>query len=57
MLGRYLAVTADRIQAVAGDVFRPENRLVLTYVPQLPPADNSVVDAERTETVDEEIAA
>jgi predicted Zn-dependent peptidase len=32
-LGRYLAVGAKEIQAVAAAVFRPENRVVLTYVP------------------------
>ena len=34
MLPRYLAVTADQIQAVARDVFRADNRVVLTYVPE-----------------------
>jgi predicted Zn-dependent peptidase len=33
MLPRYLAVDAAAIQDVAGDVFRPDNRVVLTYVP------------------------
>jgi predicted Zn-dependent peptidase len=33
MLPRYLAVTAADIQAVAADVFRPDNRVVLTYLP------------------------
>jgi len=33
-LGRYLAVTAAQIQAVAREVFRADNRVVLTYVPQ-----------------------
>jgi predicted Zn-dependent peptidase len=32
-LERYLAVTPAEIQAVAAEVFRPENRVVLTYVP------------------------
>ncbi len=32
-LGRYLAVTPADIQAVAAEVFRPDNRLVLTYMP------------------------
>jgi hypothetical protein len=35
-LPRYLAVTAEQIQAVARDVFRADNRVVLTYVPQAP---------------------
>ena len=33
MLPRYLAVTAEQIRAVCADVFVPDNRLVLTYVP------------------------
>jgi zinc protease len=32
-LARYLAVDAERIRAVAADVFRADNRAVLTYVP------------------------
>jgi predicted Zn-dependent peptidase len=55
MLPRYLAVTADDIQRVAADVFRPDNRVVLTYLPELPPADASAVDGEATEA--EEAAA
>ena len=39
MLGRYLSVTPDRIQAVAGEVFRADNRVIMTYVPSLPPVD------------------
>jgi predicted Zn-dependent peptidase len=33
MLPRYLAVTAEDIQRVAADVFRADNRVVLTYLP------------------------
>ena len=33
MLARYLAVTADQVRRVSGAVFRPDNRVVLTYVP------------------------
>jgi len=33
MLARYLAVTPDDIRRVCADVFRPDNRVVLTYVP------------------------
>jgi predicted Zn-dependent peptidase len=33
ILPRYLSTTAEQIQAVARDVFVPENRVVLTYVP------------------------
>jgi predicted Zn-dependent peptidase len=33
MLARYLAVTAEQIRDVCAEVFVPDNRLVLTYVP------------------------
>jgi predicted Zn-dependent peptidase len=33
MLGRYLAVTAEGIRSAAADVLRPDNRLVMTYIP------------------------
>ena len=33
-LPRYLSVTAEDIRNVARDVFRPDNRVVLTYVPR-----------------------
>ncbi|HET9435662.1 MAG TPA: pitrilysin family protein [Candidatus Limnocylindrales bacterium] len=49
MLGRYLAVTADDIRSAAAAVFRPDNRVVLTYVPERPPADSAVLDDARTE--------
>ena len=41
-LGRYLAVDAERIQAAAAAVFRPDNRAVITYVP----ADAAAQDEE-----------
>jgi predicted Zn-dependent peptidase len=41
MLARYLAVTAERIRAVAGETFRADNRVVMTYVPALPPAEEA----------------
>ena len=34
MLPRYLAVTPEAIRDVAAEVFRPDNRLVLTYLPE-----------------------
>ena len=34
MLPRYLAVTPEAIRDVAAAVFRPDNRLVLTYLPE-----------------------
>jgi predicted Zn-dependent peptidase len=37
-LERYLSVTPADIQRVAADVFRPENRVVITYVPAAAPA-------------------
>lgn len=39
MLPRYLAVTAEQIRDVAQTVFRVDNRLVLTYLPQAPSGD------------------
>ena len=67
MLPRYLAVTAEQIRSVAADVFRVDNRVVLTYLPELPPADTVAAteeaatpeDAEEpAETADdEEVAA
>jgi predicted Zn-dependent peptidase len=53
-LGRYLGVTAERIQAVAGEVFRADNRVVLTYLPDLPVADD---DAEAADPAEPEEAA
>jgi zinc protease len=40
-LPRYLAVTADDIQAASRDVFRADNRVVLTYLPEMPPAETA----------------
>ena len=51
MLARYLAVTAERIRDVAAGVFRTDNRVVVTYLPELPHADSAVVSDE------EEVAA
>jgi predicted Zn-dependent peptidase len=50
MLPRYLAVTAERIRSVAAEVFRPDNRVVLTYLPELPPADTATAMEEETES-------
>src|SRR5215831_18080954 len=54
MLPRYLAVTAEQIREVSAAVFRPENRVVLTYLPELPPADASAVDEESKDASDED---
>ncbi len=45
MLPRYLAVTAEQIQAVCAEVFRPDNRLVMTYLPEAQPAGDTEVAA------------
>ena len=37
MLPRYLAVTPEAIRDVAAEVFRADNRLVITYLPEGPP--------------------
>src|SRR3954469_17109439 len=57
MLGRYLAVTADQIQAVARDVFRTDNRVVLTYLPELPPAETATsADEDADHSADQDSA-
>jgi predicted Zn-dependent peptidase len=57
MLGRYLSITADQIQAVAADVFRADNRVVLTYLPELPPADSAANTDDEAEQETEKEAA
>ena len=59
MLPRYLAVTPDAIREVAAATFQPDNRLVLTYLPEIPPADSEANDPEAiaTDAADEEVAA
>jgi predicted Zn-dependent peptidase len=59
MLPRYLAVTPDTIRDVARAVFRKENRLVLTYLPDGPAADTERLDTDEAETADQdqEVAA
>jgi predicted Zn-dependent peptidase len=42
MLPRYLAVTAADIGEVAAATFRADNRVVMTYLPEMPPADEGV---------------
>ena len=34
LLPRYLSVTPEQIRDVAAEVYRPDNRVVLTYVPK-----------------------
>jgi predicted Zn-dependent peptidase len=63
MLPRYLAVTPESILEVAAATFRPDNRLVLTYLPEMAPADSEAVDpdaearADADTEQDEEVAA
>jgi predicted Zn-dependent peptidase len=57
MLGRYLAVTAEAILEVSAVTFRQDNRLVLTYLPQTPPAETEAIDADDEASADEEAAA
>jgi zinc protease len=56
MLPRYLAVTPIDIVNAARDVFRADNRLVLTYLPD-GPADIEVATDDATATENEEVAA
>jgi predicted Zn-dependent peptidase len=51
MLPRYLAVTPEAIRDAAAAVFRPDNRVVLTYLPE---GDGTGIDAL---TGDKEVAA
>lgn len=57
MLPRYLSVSAEQIRTVARDVFRPDNRVVLTYLPERPPADSELLSDVEPETAAEEAAA
>ena len=52
MLARYLAVTPEDIQAAAAAVFHPDNRLVLTYLPDASAADEAA-DGGATDATDE----
>ena len=57
MLSRYLAVSAEDIRSVAAEVFRPDNRVVLTYLPELPPAESAAVDESESDAENAEVAA
>jgi predicted Zn-dependent peptidase len=52
MLPRYLAVTAERIREVAASTFREDNRVVLTYLPELPPADTATAEESEPAAAD-----
>jgi predicted Zn-dependent peptidase len=53
MLPRYLAVTPESILEVARSTFRVDNRLVLTYLPEIAPADSEAVDKDAEQESDE----
>jgi len=58
MLPRYLAVTPEQIRDAARAVFRVDNRLVLTYLPEGPSADDvTLVPRADGQADDEEAAA
>jgi predicted Zn-dependent peptidase len=52
MLPRYLSVSAEQIRSAAAEVFRPDNRVVLIYLPELPPADSAVATEDTATTED-----
>jgi predicted Zn-dependent peptidase len=52
MLPRYLSITADQIREVAAATFRADNRVVLTYLPELPPAETASNTEDATESPD-----
>ncbi|HKG56875.1 MAG TPA: pitrilysin family protein, partial [Candidatus Limnocylindrales bacterium] len=55
MLERYQAVTPAAIRTVAREVFRADNRVVMTYVPDGGPADERA--ATESDELEEEVAA
>jgi predicted Zn-dependent peptidase len=57
MLPRYLAVTPEQIRDAARAVFRPDNRLVLTYLPEGPAADDVALPTDIEGQADDEEAA
>jgi predicted Zn-dependent peptidase len=61
MLPRYMAVTPEAIRDVAAVVFRPDNRVVLTYLPEGTTVDDVALTTERVDgddaSDDDEVAA
>jgi predicted Zn-dependent peptidase len=57
ILARLLAVEAADIRSVAADVFRSDNRVVLTYLPQETPTDSVALPDDAAEAGDDEVAA
>jgi hypothetical protein len=56
MLPRYLSVTPQAIREVSAEVLRVDNRVVLTYVPDGPPADSAIEDEEAAGEAEEDEA-
>ncbi len=62
-LARYLSVSAMDIQEAAAATLRPDNRVVLTYVPEQSPVDSIALEepaeteVEAAEAEDEQVAA
>jgi predicted Zn-dependent peptidase len=57
MLPRYLSVTPAQIRDVAKAVFRADNRLVLTYLPEGPAADDVALLPDGEGSAEDEEAA
>jgi predicted Zn-dependent peptidase len=57
LLPRYLAVTPEQIRDVAAAVFREDNRLVLTYLPETAPTDDVALAPPEGAADEEEVAA
>ena len=57
MLPRYLSVTPEDIREVAAAVFRPDNRLVLTYLPEAAPRTTSATPSRGRDRPTQEVAA
>jgi predicted Zn-dependent peptidase len=57
VLSRYLAVTPERVRAAAAEVFRADNRVVLTYVPAPPGAAGEEWPVDEGDDVADELEA
>jgi hypothetical protein len=57
LLPRYLAVTPEAIRDAAAEVFHQDNRLVITYLPEGPAADDVALAEPGPEAADEQAAA
>jgi hypothetical protein len=53
LLPRYLSVTAEQIRLIAEQVFVPDNRVVITYVPASADAETDAVARKAAETAAE----